>query len=63
MVKPHDRGCDFSLSSCRDRDSQYAICSRSALRTGLNAHVDWQTRFIKILAFKTAKIAGISELI
>jgi len=26
-------------------------------------YLDWQTRFIKILAFKTAKIAGISELI
>ena len=30
---------------------------------GLNAYLDWQTRFIKILAFKTAKVAGISELI
>jgi hypothetical protein len=32
-------------------------------RSGLNAYVNWQTRFIKILAFKTAKVAGISELI
>jgi hypothetical protein len=32
-------------------------------RSGLNAYVDWQTGFIKILAFKTAKVAGISELI
>jgi hypothetical protein len=32
-------------------------------RSGLNAYLDWQTRFIKILAFKTAKVAGISELI
>jgi hypothetical protein len=29
----------------------------------LNAYLEWQTRFIKILAFKTAKVAGISELI
>jgi hypothetical protein len=26
-------------------------------------YLDWQTRFIRILAFKTAKAAGISELI
>ncbi len=26
-------------------------------------YLDWQPRFIKILAFKTAKVAGISELI
>lgn len=32
-------------------------------RSGLNSYLDWQTRFIKILAFKTAKVAGISELI
>lgn len=32
-------------------------------RSGLNAYLDWQTRFIKILAFKTAKVARISELI
>jgi len=31
--------------------------------SALNAYLDWQTRFIKILAFKTAKVAGISELI
>ncbi len=39
-------------------------CTRQLLsRSGLNAYLDWQTRFIKILAFKTAKVAGISELI
>jgi hypothetical protein len=35
-------------------------------RSGLNAYLDWQTRFIKIPAFKTfktAKVARISELI
>jgi hypothetical protein len=32
-------------------------------RSGLNAYLDWQTRSVKILAFKTAKVAGISELI
>jgi hypothetical protein len=32
-------------------------------RSRLNAQLDWQTRFIKILAFKTADGAGISELI
>jgi hypothetical protein len=32
-------------------------------RSGLNAYLDWQTRFIEILAFKTAKVARISELI
>jgi len=32
-------------------------------RSGLNAYLDWQTRFIKVLAFKTAKAARISELI
>jgi hypothetical protein len=32
-------------------------------RSGLNAHLDRKTRFIKILAFKTAKVARISELI
>jgi hypothetical protein len=32
-------------------------------RSGLNAYLDWQTCFIKILAFKTANVDGISELI
>ena len=32
-------------------------------RSGLNAYLDRQTCFIKVLAFKTAKVAGISELI
>jgi hypothetical protein len=32
-------------------------------RSGLSAYLDWQTRFIKIFAFKTSKVAGISELI
>jgi len=32
-------------------------------RSELNSYLDWPTRFIKILAFKTAKVAGISELI
>jgi predicted nucleic-acid-binding protein len=29
----------------------------------LNTYFDWKARFVKILAFKTAKVAGISELI
>jgi hypothetical protein len=39
-------------------------CTRQLLsRSGLNAYLDWQTRFIKVLAFETAKAARISELI
>ena len=30
---------------------------------GLAANLDWQARLIKILAFKTTEVAGISELI
>jgi hypothetical protein len=30
---------------------------------GVNPYLDWQARFIKILAFQTAKVAGTSELI
>ncbi len=33
------------------------------LLQAIDAHLDWKTRFVKILAFKTAKSAGISELI
>jgi hypothetical protein len=36
---------------------------RGSIKASIIAYLDWQTRFIKILAFKTAKVARISELI
>ncbi len=32
-------------------------------RSELNVYIDWQTRFIKIPAFKTSRVARISQLI
>ena len=48
------------------QNARHIVCFHKVIfssRSVLNAYVDWQTRFIKILAFKTAKVAGISELI
>lgn len=47
----------------RMRGMLFAFISNFFSRSGLTAYLDWQTRFVKILAFKSAKAARISKLI
>jgi hypothetical protein len=54
----------FDVGNLR-QNARHVVCPHKVIlsRSGLNAYVDWQTRFIKILAFKTAEAPRISELI
>jgi len=45
------------MRTCAPRERAYSF------KVSIIAYLDWQTRFIKILAFKTAKVAWIPELI
>jgi hypothetical protein len=61
QLKPEQEIIDAEFQRLVD-----VVCFHEAIllsRSGLNASLDWQTRFDKILAFKTAKVAGISQLI
>jgi hypothetical protein len=54
----------FDVGNLR-QNARHVVCPHKvpSSRSALSAFLDWQTRFIKILAFKTAKAARISELI
>ena len=58
------RWAGFDVGNLR-QNARHVVCPHKVpfSRSGLNPHLDWQTPFIKVLAFKTAKAARISELI